>query len=340
MRGHFATLRAAVLGAALFVAVLCVSCVHAQVGDISQVRYPGWVPSDQVVPSYGVTATYDATQSLWTYHVTVGNGAGAQQGLQGLRLRFNGPPRSVAAPTGWYSLTFPPPAALPGASFGARLPDVYSGTTAEEPGAARILPGQQLGGFSVTSAYPPGYARTYAQGFAAYPLAPAGSAGEDFNLPDDTTNAQRGFVLGPIRYTQVTTGGNRHPGIDGFLGFMNLNVRGSVVRSPALIALRFSLNGESVFRETLHVTLNGTDVTSAFKPGPPDGAHLVGVFALGTSPLQAGKNVLQTSVEGLEMGTSQRATDVDKLTFTVDQNAIWSPSLDNIILSECTQFQC
>jgi hypothetical protein len=34
------------------------------------------------------------------------------------------------------------------------LPDVYSGTTAEEPGAARILAGQSLGGFAITRGKP------------------------------------------------------------------------------------------------------------------------------------------------------------------------------------------
>jgi hypothetical protein len=336
-----ARLRAACwCGALLWSALAGPACAAAQVGDISQVSYPGWVPADRVLPGYAVTAAYNATQAIWTYGYTFSNGAGAQQALQSVRLRFNGPPLTVAQPSGWYDLTFPPSLVLPGAFFGARLPDVYSGTTAEEPGVARILAGQTLPGFSITSAYPPGYARTYAQGFAAYPPAPAGSQEEDFNLPADTTNAQRSFVLGPIRYTQVTTGGNRRPGVDGFLGFMNLNVSGSVVRTPAPIALKFSLNGETVFRETLHITLNGTDVTASFKPGPSDGADLVGVFALNVSPLQLGKNVLQTSVEGLKMGTTQRATDVDKITFTMDPNASSGPALNNIIVIGCTVFQC
>ena len=313
---------------------------RAQVGDISQVSYPGWVPSDRVAPIYTVTSSYDPAQALYTYQYQIANAVTAQQALQHLRMRFNGPPLGATQPAGWYYLTFPPPAALPGAIFAARLPDTYSGTTAREPGAARILPGQSLSGFTVTSVYPPGYARTYAQGFAAYPPAPAGSGEADFNLPDDTTNSRRSFVLGPIRYTQVTTGGNRRPGVDGFLGFMNLNVTGSVVRTPAPIALKFSLNGETVFRETLQIKLNGTIVTSAFTPGPSDGADLVGVVFVGSSPLKSGKNVLETSVEGLKQGTTQRATDVDKITFTVDASASASASLDNLVVIGCMQFQC
>jgi hypothetical protein len=100
---------------------------------------------------------------------------------------------------------------------------------------------------------------------------------------------------------------------------MNLSVNNSVLISPAPIALKFSLNGETVFRETLRVELNGVDVTAAFKPGPPDGADLVGVFQIGSSPLKSGKNILLTSVEGILLGSTQRATDADRITFYIDQ---------------------
>jgi hypothetical protein len=324
----------------LFVLVARVTGVDAQVGDISQVNYPGWIPSDRVSPKYTVTVTYSPARLLWTYRYAVANGSSAEQALQDLWLRFNGPSRSVSQPPGWRGIDFNPPAVLPGVSFGARLPHSYSGKTAKEPGAARIFPGQQLEGFVITSAYPPGYARTYAQGFAAYPVPTAGPYDDDTNTPDDTTNAQRGFVLGPIRYNQMTAGGNRRPGIDGFLGFMNMNVTGSVFRNPAPIALKFSLNGETVFRETLHITLNGVDVTTAFLPGPSGGAYLVGVFTVGSTPLRVGKNVLQTSVEGLKTGTNQRATDVDRMTFTVDPTVKSGPAVENVIVIGCTTRKC
>jgi hypothetical protein len=132
-------------GTLLWSALAGPACVGVQVGDISQVSYPGWVPADRVLPGYTVTALYNAEQALWSYGYTLSNGAGAQQALQSVRLRFNGPPLTVAQPSGRYDLTFPTSLALPGAFFGARLPDVYSGTTAEEPGAAWILAGQSPG---------------------------------------------------------------------------------------------------------------------------------------------------------------------------------------------------
>jgi hypothetical protein len=324
----------------LFVLLTRVTGVDAQVGDISQVSYPEWIPSDRVSPTYTVTVTYSPTQLLWTYRYTVANGSSAEQALQDLVLRFNGPSQSVSQPPGWSGMDFSPPASVPGAWFGATLPDSYSGTTAEAPGAARIFPGHQLEGFVVTSAYPPGYARTYAQGFAAYPVGPAGVYSDDINAPDDTTNAQRGFALGPIRYNQMTTGGDRHPGTDGFLGFMNMNDTGSVFLDPAPIALKFSLKGETVFRETLHITLNGVDVTTAFLPGPSGAAHLVGVFTVGSSPLRIGKNVLQTSVEGLKVGTTQRAADVDRMTFTVDPAVQSGAAVENVIVIGHATWEC
>ena len=156
----------------------------------------------------------------------------------------------------------------------------------------------------MVSPYPPGESRTYVQGFAPVPYLP-----DDFEevtvVPEDTTNAQRGWAVGPTRYTAVVTDGNRRPAVDGFLGFMNLLESGSVLRSATPIALKLSVAGETVFPETFKATLNGVDITSAFHPGPADGASLTAYLAVGTSPLQAGKNVLITSVDGLVPGTTR-----------------------------------
>jgi hypothetical protein len=50
--------------------------------------------------------------------------------------------------------------------------------------------------------------------------------------------------------------------------------------------------------------------------------------------------VLQTSVEGLKMGTTQRAADVDKITFTVDPNASSGHGREQHHRHGCTQFLC
>jgi hypothetical protein len=262
---------------------------------------------------------YDSSTGLWRYTYALRNGADAQQDILTFEIRFNGPASEISSPPAWHSLNFPPPAAIPGISWNAELPTDYSAGYLVGPSPAQIPQGDSLSGFVVTSPFPPGYARTYVQGFAGVPLLPDSLSYEDYETPEDTLNAQRGWTLGPTRYLKVVTGGNRRPAVDGFLGFMNLAVSGSIVRNPAPIALKFSLNGETVFRETLKVELNGVDVTTAFYPSPTDGADLVGVFRIGSSALQAGKNVLLTSVEGLT-AAGQRTKDTDRITFTVDAN--------------------
>jgi hypothetical protein len=170
---------------------------------------------------------------------------------------------------------------------------------------------------NIESEYPPGYARVYVQGYAGF-LEAADLGDMDYTVPHDTTDAQRRWTLAPTRYTVVITGGNRRPATDGFLGFMNLSEKSSILTDPAPIALEFSLNGEDVDRQTLQVELNGVDVTDQFHPGASDGADLVGVFFLDSSPLQEGKNVLLTRVDGMIPGTTRTGTDSDRIVFLVD----------------------
>lgn len=73
----------------------------------------------------------------------------------------------------------------------------------------------------------------------------------------------------------------------------------------------------------------GVDVTAAYLPSPADGADLVGVFELISSPLQQGKNMLLTSIDGLT-ASGQRAKDTDRITFTVEPDRLEpSNSLEN-----------
>ncbi len=303
----------------LVVAVFAVAQARAaQVGDISGVRYPGWVPSDRVDPTYEVTAAYDSVSRVWRYNYVIGNESGAEQHLLDIDVQFNAPVTSVTVPAGWRWLRASPPAEIPGVHFGAKLPADYGAYARGGPSPAQIPPGQTRSGFSLVSLYPPGYARSYAQGWVPTPPLPAGYDEEDTNLPDDTTNSRRGWTLGPTRYTQVLTAGDNQAGVEGFLGFMNLRAVGTTLMNPGPFALKFSLNGETVYRESLRVLLNGVDATARFFPGPPDGADLVGVFRLGEVPgLLPGANVLVTSVDGVSTTTGQRETDLDRIPFTV-----------------------
>lgn len=130
--------------------------------------------------------------------------------------------------------------------------------------------------------------------------------------------------MGPTLYSEVMTGRNRRPATDGFLGFMNLSEKSSILTDPAPIALKFSLNGETVFHETLSIKLNGVDVTQSFHPCATVGADLVGVFFIGSSPLQEGKDVLLTSVDGVVPSNGNTAKDTDRIVFFVDPSLLQS----------------
>lgn len=290
----------------------------AQVGDISDVTWPGWIPSDRVVPIITPQVDYDSSSGAWHYSYVLANGVESRQDILNFMLRFNAPITRSAAPDGWWRMPHfsTAPEAIPGITFHAVLPNTI-GDSPNGPAEAQIPPGESLSGFVIVSRYPPGYARTYVQGFAPVPYLPDDWGEKPTNVPHDTTNSQRGWTLGPTRYTTVITEGNRRPAVDGFLGFMNLTEKGTDLRDPAPIALELAVNGETVYPGSLHVELNRVDVTAYFHPGPEDGADLVGVFTLASSPLEPGKNVLVTSVEGLVPGKGKRAKDTDRIVFTV-----------------------
>lgn len=297
-----------------------VAAAQAQVGDISNVTYPGWIPSDRVAPVLTTLVSYDGGSQQWRYEYRIANDAGAEQPIVSLGLRFNGEAASVVTPAGWWGAVFVGSSAgIPGASFAADYPETFATTPqgdAPAQPAAAIAAGAQLGGFVVMSAYPPGEARTYVQGYAAVPYLP-----EDFVdptvAPDDTTNAQRGWSIGPTRYTMILSDGNRRPAVDGFLAFMNVAPSGSVLRAPAPLAIKLAINGETVNRASFTAVLNGVDVTNQFHAGPADGADLTALFEIGGSPLVMGKNVLITSIDGTVPGTTRSATDTDRIVFTV-----------------------
>lgn len=291
--------------------------LRAQVGDISDVNYPGWIPSDRVDPQIRLSTPFDTTTQRWTYDFTLGNGADATQDILELQLGFsllraNAP--TIATPAGWWHMFHSAEGAIPGVTFrGSR-----SGTANPPPPSPdQIPPNDSLSGFTMESAYPPGYARAYVQGYAGYREA-EDLGYDDYTVPHDTTNSQRRWTLAPTLYPEVLTTGDETEPTDGFLGFMSLRATGSVLLDPAPVALELAVNGETVFPETLLVTLNGVDVTDGFHPGPAEGADLVAIFRLGSSPLQEGTNVLITNIQGVIPGTSQTGTDTDAIEFTVD----------------------
>lgn len=319
--GHVRSPVLAVAGLILAVVMAPLS-LRAQVGDISDVNYPGWIPSDRVAPEIDLAATFDTTTQRWTYDLTLGNGADATQEILEFQLQFAVPaagPLTSSSPSGWRQMMFSAQGAIPGARFRANQ-SAPATENPPPPAAAQIPPNDSLSGFTMESEYPPGYARAYVQGYAGFREA-EDLGYDDYTVPHDTTNSQRRWTLAPTLYPEVLTTGDETEPTDGFLGFMSLRATCSVMLDPAPVALELPVNGETVFPETLLVTLNGVDVTDRFHPGTADGADLVAVFRLGSSPLQEGTNVLLTNVQGVIPGTSQTGTDTDAIEFTVDPDA-------------------
>lgn len=300
---------------------------RAQVGEIP-LPYPGWVPSDRVEPRIVVEEEYDSALTLWRYSYSVVNEVTAEQDIWQVISRLRAWSSKGVAPEGWDSFvddqqTYDAGApGIRGALFHATMQSSFTGPF-WPPSDYQIPPGDSLSGFVVESPYPPGYSRTYIQGYSGAPFPPDPTVDPEAYyaskpVPHDTTNSQRGWTLGPRFYDRVLTPGDDGLTTDNFLGFMNISDFATILIDPAPIALKFSLVGETVFPETFQATLNGVDVTAAFLPGPSDGADRVGVFRLGSSPLVEGVNVLQTSIEGIEGFTGVRGVDMDVMRFRLD----------------------
>jgi hypothetical protein len=185
----------------------------AQVGDISSVTYPGWLPSDRVYPAHTVIATYDQTAVRWTYDFTLANGSGAPQAVLKVKLRFDAPVVSTTVPINWQALVVSPTARMAGVIFRGVLPEDV-GSSPNGPALDQIAAGQSRTGFRIVSAYPPGYARSYTQGFAAVPYLPSDWESTDETgggVPADSTNSQRRFILGPSGTRRWSPGGTDGP---------------------------------------------------------------------------------------------------------------------------------
>lgn len=211
----------------------------AQVGDVSWVVYPGWLPSDRVAAIIGVSATYDPQTQLWTYAYRLLNRSWGEQPIITFDMTFAAPKSSVTVPTGWYSIVTGSETTQPGVGFAALLRDDIIGDSPNGPATAQIPVNGELEGFSFTSTYPPGHARTYVKGFAPVPYLPDDYDEAAVRVPDDTTDAQRTWVPAPTLYQTVRSAGGVQAGVEGFVGFMNMDTLGTIQETPAIVALKF-----------------------------------------------------------------------------------------------------
>lgn len=278
-------------------------------------------PANQLSVTVTTSVTFDSSTGLYTYNYTLANSANSQQAAWLFSLQLNGAGNSPASPNGWTFAQFDDrPLVSWAATDTGTLPPDFVDDGNIPPSPFTIAPGATLSDFKFVSPDPPGAVTFFAQGDTKLAQVAVDSdlpqVGEE--IPDFTNDSFVGSTVGPvpIDQTQFFTGGRR-PSVDGFLVFMNL-ASGDVKTPTVGIVIHFGINGETVNQSTFHATLNGTDVTALFVPGSTS-TELVGLFDPGTSPLVIGKNVLLTSVDGTVPGTTHIATDVDRVTFTVQQ---------------------
>jgi hypothetical protein len=183
------------------------------------------------------------------------------------------------------------------------------------PSDFNIKPGQSLGGFSFQSPEGPTAVVFFAQGFAKAPQADSEDDFDDTVFPTFEENSFEGTTIGAGLDDGIVFAGGRRPSVDGFLGFVGVEDR-TTLAAPVVLVIRFAVNGESVDVSTFSAQLNRVDVTGQFQPtGNSD--EMLALFDLATSPLVVGRNLLNTSVEGIVPGMTRTAADGDAFTFFV-----------------------
>lgn len=189
---------------------------------------------------------------------------------------------------------------------GKRIPSDYA-----------VSPGRSLAGFSFKSVGPPGPGLAITQSFAPIyapqsdeELEALEASEHHSNLPED--NGFRISTTVPVPNTDWL--GNRRPSVDGFLVFANVQ-DGATYSGSVLVVFRLGSAEEVVHADTLQVRLNGSDVTGMFNWSNEFKGYAA-TFIPGSSPLQEGRNVLGTSVEGVVPGSVDHlAKDTDRLSF-------------------------
>lgn len=297
---------------ALFALVLFAASARAQV-------LVPFTPANQLSVSVSANATFDSASGLYTYTYTLTNAGTSVQPAWLFALQLNSPVTNTSSPAGWTAeLHDDEPLLSWAATETDTLPPGFVDTGNIPPSPFVIAPGATLSGFQLVSSDPPGNATFFAQGDTLLTQVATDTGDlpqEGQEVPPLTSDSISGGTVGPVPLnpSQVFFGGRR-PAVDGFLVFLNL-ATGDVKTAPVGIVIQFGIDGETVDTSTFHATLNRTDVTSIFTPGP-GAQQMTAIFGAGSSPLVIGKNVLITSVDGTVPGTTRTATDVDRVTFT------------------------
>lgn len=297
---------------AIMLALSCVSAAPAAADIIVPV-----IDQSRVDVTVSLDVRFDALTGLYTYNYELSSGPGSELDVEFFGVETNAEVLNAQVPAGWDSGDV---ADTPIFFFSAvqvePLPPDYVDTGNIPPPLFSIKPNETLGGFSFQSPEGPTTVLFYAQGYAPVPQADSEDDFEGIDIPIFTENSFIGSTVGPGRDDGVVFAGGRRPSVDGFLGFVGVNDRDTLIL-PVVLSLRFAVNGETVDTSTFTAQLNRVAVTGSFQP-TGNGNEMVAVFDLADSPIVVGRNVLLTSVDGIVPGTSRTASDGDALTFFID----------------------
>lgn len=263
---------------------------------------------------------FDTATHLYTYHYVLSNPVDNTAPLDTLVIKFEPGVDVITdfqSPPGWTVFDSLDQERVMWGATGFLDPEADDPSGNIPPSDYAVPPGGSLAGFSFKSFSPPGTGVAITQSYA--PLYALQSP-EDFEEADkggehSTLPEENGFRLSTtVPIPDLDWSGNRRPAVDGFLVFANVQDK-STYTGSALVVLRLAGAGETVDVASLRVELNGNDVTGMFAWSDQYKGYAA-TFALGSSPIQPGPNVLRTSIEGIVPGTTdRRATDTDRLTF-------------------------
>lgn len=277
-----------------------------------------YIPANQLVVDVQPLVTKDPHTHIYTYSYTITNRPTSLQEMRKFAIEFEpggGEIFNAASPPGWrFGVHLDQPLASWGAVGSDEPPPGYVDDGNIRPSPFQIKPGQTLGGFSFQTFAAPADGKFYATGFTKLPQATNEGEIPEESIPTWWEDSYSSLTTTP---NLLPYKGGRRPAVDGFLVFLNVRREGNVFKSPATIVVKFSAAGESVNRSTFSATLNQLDVTNLFVPNNKYGGDLAAQFTFQNSPLRVGRNVLITGVKGTVPGTTRTATDVDRISFEV-----------------------
>lgn len=282
----------------------------------AQVAAPDWfIWHDRVAPAVSATVSLDSATGDFVYRYTLANGNDAAQRVNSLLLELPAPASGAAAPAGWEAILTP--RTVTWLAVGDVDPAWQPTHELDLPSfTSEVAPGAQREGFVLRSPCGSGLtpATYYVTGYDHLGVPPEEDTARVAE-PGWRDDAVRGTTIAPVDCGTVADWGNRRPGVDGFMGLVNFADGVSLPAGPVTVQVRFGRDGETIDRASFRATLNSADVTATFVTNSR--GDRVAVFTPGSSALRSGRNVLLLEVSGMKPGSTQRAKDADRFTFTL-----------------------